>query len=158
MRFELQAIQHQLTVLGVAQPTAGARALNQAAQGGVKGGVAGAGQGATTDQAGPAPPAPRLRKRYVPKLTLGGSLPRESMSPPAAPSALVADYGTEFWQLASHLCNWPERIFIHMFKDGLDAEVLQWARVSGDPDTFMGSICLVGDSEGCLKEVQCAEQ
>uniref|UniRef100_A0ACB8EQ07 Uncharacterized protein n=1 Tax=Sphaerodactylus townsendi TaxID=933632 RepID=A0ACB8EQ07_9SAUR len=35
----------------------------------------------------------------------------------------VADYRAEFQQLASRLWHWPERIFIHMFKDVLDPEV-----------------------------------
>uniref|UniRef100_A0ACB8E6B6 Uncharacterized protein n=1 Tax=Sphaerodactylus townsendi TaxID=933632 RepID=A0ACB8E6B6_9SAUR len=44
--------------------------------------------------------------------------------------------------------NWPERIFIHMFKDGLNPEILQWVLVSGDPDSLMGWICLAGDAKG----------
>uniref|UniRef100_A0ACB8EC50 Uncharacterized protein n=1 Tax=Sphaerodactylus townsendi TaxID=933632 RepID=A0ACB8EC50_9SAUR len=63
---------------------------------------------------------------------------------------LVADYESEFCQLASHLQNWPKHIFIHMFKDGLDSEVLQWALAARDLNTLMGWIC--------LKEVQRAWQ
>uniref|UniRef100_A0ACB8EC04 Uncharacterized protein n=1 Tax=Sphaerodactylus townsendi TaxID=933632 RepID=A0ACB8EC04_9SAUR len=46
-----------------------------------------------------------------------------------------------------------QTIFIQMFKDGLDPEVLQGALVSGNPDTLMGWICLA-----CLKVVQRAKQ
>uniref|UniRef100_A0ACB8ESZ7 Uncharacterized protein n=1 Tax=Sphaerodactylus townsendi TaxID=933632 RepID=A0ACB8ESZ7_9SAUR len=45
-----------------------------------------------------------------------------------------------------------------MFKDGLNPEILQWALVSGDPDTLMGWICLAGDAEGHLQEVHCQTQ
>uniref|UniRef100_A0ACB8F143 Uncharacterized protein n=1 Tax=Sphaerodactylus townsendi TaxID=933632 RepID=A0ACB8F143_9SAUR len=66
----------------------------------------------------------------------------------------VADYGAEFHQLASCLRNWPECIFIHMFKDGMNPEILQWALMSGDPESLIGWTCLSGDAEAHLTEVQ----
>uniref|UniRef100_A0ACB8F7W7 Uncharacterized protein n=1 Tax=Sphaerodactylus townsendi TaxID=933632 RepID=A0ACB8F7W7_9SAUR len=42
--------------------------------------------------------------------------------------------------------------------DGLNPEILEWALVSGDPNTLMGQICLAGDAEARLKEVRRAKQ
>uniref|UniRef100_A0ACB8FZV5 Uncharacterized protein n=1 Tax=Sphaerodactylus townsendi TaxID=933632 RepID=A0ACB8FZV5_9SAUR len=159
-RFKMQAVQRQMTHRMAPQlgPAAGEKnppgqALAQAgtAAGGAVGVVPGGGGAA------PAPPAPRPRRRRELKATFDGdpeNLPYFLVQVGPYMCLMEDEYANDAERVndtrallegeveACCLQNWPKRIFIHMFKDSLDPEV-----VSRDPDTLMGWICLAGNAE-----------
>uniref|UniRef100_A0ACB8F958 Uncharacterized protein n=1 Tax=Sphaerodactylus townsendi TaxID=933632 RepID=A0ACB8F958_9SAUR len=67
-----------------------------------------------------------------------------SMNAPGSQS--VIEYAAEFCQVVSRI----QATQVHMFKNGLEIEVLQWVQVQDDPDDVMAWICLVREAEWWL--------
>uniref|UniRef100_A0ACB8E711 Uncharacterized protein n=1 Tax=Sphaerodactylus townsendi TaxID=933632 RepID=A0ACB8E711_9SAUR len=66
----------------------------------------------------------------------------------------MADYVSEFRQLAGVIQDWPEPVKIHFFEEGLHPEVAQWALVTAELTSLVGWYAQAGEAEIWLWKVQ----
>uniref|UniRef100_A0ACB8E6N7 Uncharacterized protein n=1 Tax=Sphaerodactylus townsendi TaxID=933632 RepID=A0ACB8E6N7_9SAUR len=62
-------------------------------------------------------------------------------------SSSVADFTSEFHQLAGQIRDWPESVIIHFYKKALDPELAQWGTIGGGPPTLAGWHWRAGETE-----------
>uniref|UniRef100_A0ACB8FT61 Uncharacterized protein n=1 Tax=Sphaerodactylus townsendi TaxID=933632 RepID=A0ACB8FT61_9SAUR len=67
---------------------------------------------------------------------------------------LVADFTSEFCQLAGQIRDWPEPVLVHFYKEALDPEIAQWGTMGADPPTLAGWYRRAGETEICLIKAQ----
>ncbi|XP_062829756.1 retrotransposon-derived protein PEG10 isoform X4 [Anolis carolinensis] len=73
-------------------------------------------------------------------------------------SCSVQEYALEFRRLASLLPEWNEAFRIHVFKEGLRPDLLEWVLARDMPDTLMGWVDLASKGEMVKEEIKIFRQ